>query len=448
MNTIFIKTKKSKKITDNMNNEVTFVNVKAQKLTKTGNSLFKYNDKSNLRSEEVGKEYYESKGYNSKISENGPWISLFYRIFKNFFKRINIGDEFKTHGELILDADFYNSYEKEINSYLNELKYKNLSKIVLTNQHQKFRFHLQLLLDYLNNDQILSIISYLIKDFVNNAKGFPDLIVWNENKLFFCEVKSENDTLSKKQLTIHKIMLKNMIKIEILTINKIEKSINIQKAKYKKEIKPNETEYPKRYQIKLDICEEVLNHFNKMNFNIKEKINIRNPDYIVSYLNAINELNIKTIDDLNNRKEEIEKLALNNENKMEYLRIMSKGKKLESKKRYEESIATYYQLTNNPKRHVALKRICICYRKLKNYDKELSVIFNCINDETMDGHQKDIFRRRLNRFINPKRTKEKILNNKCPKCGKELYEENMVNKKTKFIMCKNKKCYWYGGIKK
>ena len=50
--------------------ELIFTNIKVEKAKKGNPPLFNYNGKEKISSEEVGKEYYKSQGYNVKFSEN------------------------------------------------------------------------------------------------------------------------------------------------------------------------------------------------------------------------------------------------------------------------------------------------------------------------------------------------------------------------------------------
>ena len=73
--------------------EITSVNVNAVKLNRTMPALYKYNEKMNLFSEEVGKEYYTNNGYNAEFTENEVWKVLF-RLFilRNIKKAYRAGE--------------------------------------------------------------------------------------------------------------------------------------------------------------------------------------------------------------------------------------------------------------------------------------------------------------------------------------------------------------------
>jgi len=55
----------------------------------------------------------------------------------------------------------------------------------------------------MNKTMLLGILERLISNFAENRSGLPDLIVYNNNELFFSEVKSERDRVSDKQMSWH-----------------------------------------------------------------------------------------------------------------------------------------------------------------------------------------------------------------------------------------------------
>ncbi len=68
----------------------------------------------------------------------------------------------------------------------------------------------------MDNSTFLAILERLISNFNENRRGLPDLIVYNENKLFFSEVKGENDRISAKQREWNKFLSKQLeLKIDL-----------------------------------------------------------------------------------------------------------------------------------------------------------------------------------------------------------------------------------------
>ena len=381
--------------------ELKHVNIKAEK-TKEKGRLFSYNGKINLNSEEVAKEYYKNQGYDARFSENNVWNKLFYRIV---YKKLRIAyneGKIKECNDKKFDDDFYYQNKDIINKILEDWRNDDLNKILRKKEKDNPRSKIRNIINYLENDQILSIMEFLSKDYIHHRSGFPDIIVWNEKELFFVEVKSNGDTLTRKQVRLHNLMLNLGIDIRLLTINMSEGSALRQVEKYQHEYKATKSKYHERYKEKIEIANreyEILEN-NESSENIerfKMSLLVKGNDYTIAYLIILNDLGVKNLNEINQHK--VDELIDEKEKVIEKLRIMGKGRKLEDKKMFDEAIETYMQLKTYPHKYEACRRVCICYRKQKDYDNEIKLLKKLINDESIPKYHYRFFKRRLDKLI-------------------------------------------------
>jgi len=119
---------------------------------------------------------------------------------------------------------------------------------------------------------------------------------------------------------------------------------------------------------------------------------------------------------------------------------------LEDKKKYLDAINEYSKVNTFD----SYKQIIYCYRSLKDYENELKLIYEGINNSNFSKHEKRFFKRRLNRFFKNKNDYEQIpTKHNCPNCGNVIILNKFHKRnKIKFYTCSNKKCYWFGGIEK
>lgn len=380
--------------------KITFVNVEAEKTTKRGNSLFTYNNKCTLRSEEVAIEYYKNKGYSAKHIENTVWQELFFDLIYYPLKKEYKKGSIKELNPNILDDEFYTNNKIIIESILKNLKEQDTIKL-----RDIKNYKILVLLKFIEIEQIAIIMEYLIKDYIHNRRGFPDLMVWNDEKLFFSEVKSHNDQLNRQQVAAHKILIKADINVEVFTINKTNSEISEVLSKYTTKFKPSRTQFKEKYNI---LIKKATNHFKLLDEEEQEKLfkyKEKNYDYYITILLILNDLHLTNSEEIKNNKKNILYKFIKTKEKVEFLRIMSEGKKYEDRHQYSEAIYIYKKLKNNPNKYRAYQRICMCYRKNKYYKKELDLINKVLEDETTPKEYKDIFERRKKRFINSKNLK-------------------------------------------
>lgn len=428
--------------------------IKAEKARKGPFPLFNYNNKTELKSLDVGKEYYKLQGYNAKFSENDIWKSLFsLLIYRNIRKLYKLG-EISTSNENQFDDEFFRENEMAINRIFKSLMDINLKEYIeeiyenspkkLTEKLVNYRKKVLTVTERLENNQILIVMYYMVQDYIHNRKGFPDLVVWNDDEIFFSEIKAGSDILSRRQINAHKALQKAGIDVVLLTINKNEVGIRREEYRYERKRKPAKTDYKGRYNLKLEIANDKAEELKELNSEESFKeFNARFIDkdfnYFVAYLNIIDKENIENIDELNIDEEQV----LKEEKLVKYLSIMSEAKALEDKHMISEAIEKYMETAedeDNPKRYAAYNRICICYRKRHDYDNEFEVIKKIVNDDSVPKDKKRGFKRRIERVLkNNEFVESDVL---CPKCGENHLKYKIHNKtKTKMYRCENCKYF-------
>lgn len=428
--------------------------IKAEKARKGPFPLFNYNNKTELKSLDVGKEYYKLQGYNAKFSENDIWKSLFsLLIYRNIRKLYKLG-EISTSNENQFDDEFFTKNELAINRIFKSLMGINLKEYIeeiyenspkkLTEKLVNYRKKVLTVTERLENNQILIVMYYMVQDYIHNRKGFPDLVVWNDDEIFFSEIKAGSDILSRRQINAHKALQKAGIDVVLLTINKNEAGIRREEYRYERKRKPAKTDYKGRYNLKLEIANDKAEELKELNSEESFKeFNARFIDkdfnYFVAYLNIIDKENIGNIDELNIDEEQV----LKEEKLVKYLSIMSEAKALEDKHMIPEAIEKYMETAedeDNPKRYGAYNRICICYRKRHDYDNEFEVIKKIVNDDSVPKDKKRGFKRRIERVLkNNEFIESDVL---CPRCGENHLKYKIHNKtKTKMYRCENCKYF-------
>ncbi len=142
--------------------------------------------------------------------------------------------------DLILNIDIL---EHIITHYFNRLRrffdFEDVNKFF--NERNSFiPFNLDEILSsifYLSANQLKLIFERMGQDLQYYSKGFPDLLVYNEEQFFFVEVKSKDDKPSLKQIQLHKF-LSNEVNLNILifTIDKSQIQIDNIKEQYENSI--------------------------------------------------------------------------------------------------------------------------------------------------------------------------------------------------------------------
>ena len=187
--------------------------------------------------------------------------------------------------------------------------------------------------------------------------------------------------------------------------------------KYHHEDKATKSQYHEKYKEKIEIAnrEYAILESNESKEDIerfKKPMIVNGTDYFIAYLIILNDLGVKNLNEIDQHKKEIEDLIDDKEKVIEKLRIMGKGRKLEDKKMFDEAIETYMQLKTYPHKYEAYRRVCICYRKKRDYYSEIILLDKLINDETIPKYHHKRFKRRLEKLLQTRPQYEYLINTK------------------------------------
>lgn len=206
------------------------------------NLEYEFNPEDDSIVEDLVINYYNEKGFNAFFAENRYWIALFLLFFYsglnleyinmfNFVEYINDYNEYVDYDKLA-NSDLINMVMDSYFMFLargigvGETKYDNLINY----------FSLDELLVapiYLNHKQLSLIFERLGSDFDFFSRGFPDLIVYDDDSLFFVEVKSKMDSPSFNQIQWHKFLSEVVnVDVVIFSINKSDRQIDFMKKMY------------------------------------------------------------------------------------------------------------------------------------------------------------------------------------------------------------------------
>jgi len=215
---------------------------------------FRINDKA-LCVEEAVIEHYKTKGYKALWAENEFWALLLLLCFWDviFLKikgavrwggvDLEVQDRNfdlifeKVVRTMVRPYDFFKPqfYERRkafIEERIRHLQQQELGQILMQNYllHKgsvrpwlaRKRFGIQDCVGAVKavgDKNILMILHRLISDYGARRSGFPDLIVYKDDTLFFCEVKSENDVVASHQSEWHNYFAEELgIKVVILNV--------------------------------------------------------------------------------------------------------------------------------------------------------------------------------------------------------------------------------------
>ena len=254
--------------------EINCINMFTEQIGTGKKAKFIYNGKE-LFVEEVAIEFYKKKGYNAIWSENDYWGFLYALLFWDIIflktdtcisKPMSDPDFEQTYefyqnsGGYDMPHDFFSPSfyiyrNTEIKEWMDFLKTADIPRI-LKNRYEKHylercrpiedwnKYSLDELLiapRVLSNEQFLKIMERLVFSFSDYRRGFPDLIVYNDEELFFSEVKSKKDNPSEEQIIWHDYLLKEVdVPVDLFCVNKTDRQIKNIKNKYDKVLKASE----------------------------------------------------------------------------------------------------------------------------------------------------------------------------------------------------------------
>ena len=402
-----------------------------------------------LSSEEFAIEYFKSLGFNAFFAENSLWQSLLVCLFAEEMKREpGHFPKLSNIGHYLYDDVYFNENKEKYLKRLDYLKEANLTD-ELRNYFKKPSNRLIELCNHMDSEKLLNVLYYMIQDYNSRKKGFPDLFVFDDNQSFFCEIKANTDTLSYVQIKKHEVLLDSGIDVVLFTINKNKKWFFEQKEKYFNEGLFRRTNFIDNYDSEIYHANKVYVELENEGIEEFREEFLKNYDIdaFIAFLNIIDEYSfnekLMTITSFDQTiiNESLEKGKVITEK-----RILKNGKILEDKKKYREAIAEYSKVDN----FKAYKRIIICYRKLKDYENELNLIYAGINNPNFNKQEHGSLKRRLKRFFKNKKDYNQIQTDcDCPHCGSAVVLNDFKTRShIKFYTCLNDNCYWFGGIYK
>jgi DNA polymerase-3 subunit epsilon len=161
--------------------------------------------------------HYKQKGCQAFRTENDIWRSLFGLYFWHEIynlKGLGLSNEFDHVPSSLKTNQFYELASPQIDARLASTSNKNkliqqLSHCAAKHYGQKnivFKWRsnllerLTLLINHSKLDALLSLLKAMTQDWAHLSDGFPDIMLLDNKKLRFEEVKSEGDQLRRNQL--------------------------------------------------------------------------------------------------------------------------------------------------------------------------------------------------------------------------------------------------------
>ncbi|GAB3763915.1 VRR-NUC domain-containing protein [Spirosoma pomorum] len=162
--------------------------------------------------------YYLERGYDAAFTENYPWRGLFGLIFWDIIYDTNVSAIHHPLQRAPSDfylPDFYLKREELLKKRLAELRTKDdwrrhtgrmfnakfgMANVLVDWSDESLTL-VQRMIDLLDTEQLGLILLEMARNVREHTRGFPDLLVWNEQGDYdFVEVKSPTDHLGPQQL--------------------------------------------------------------------------------------------------------------------------------------------------------------------------------------------------------------------------------------------------------
>jgi VRR-NUC domain len=194
--------KKNKKLTTQELNEAESVEI---------SSIFKY------RVEQGALNHFGEQGFEGGFSENFSWRALFGLFFWDIIfdpSLVAFHHPFQRRpSDLHLPA-FYEKREKQIHELVNNFNSNEQLWAFLENQYidnhgtanpfviwlDSIWVMVEVLAKRITLEKLKAVLIKMAENIVENTRGLPDLLIWNENEVHLVEIKGPNDSLSNQQL--------------------------------------------------------------------------------------------------------------------------------------------------------------------------------------------------------------------------------------------------------
>lgn len=183
--------------------------------------------------------HYRAQGYEAFFSENEPWRALFGLLFWDIIYDTNVKTIHNPMQRVPSDfflPDFYYKRSEQLHERLKTADSKEIIDQIVTQTYtEKFGMTNVLvpwyegslekvltLTSLLSPKQLQAIMIEIALNLRENTRGFPDLLVWNENEYAFIEIKSPTDHLSSRQLHWQHFFAEHQVQSRIVRVNWIK----------------------------------------------------------------------------------------------------------------------------------------------------------------------------------------------------------------------------------
>lgn len=235
---------------------ISFKNIKVEKLSSQRGKSKYLIDGEKCFAEEVALLHYKKEGYSGIWSENSYWWMLLSLLFWHIiFAKLEglIPYDSEEHMQFsgmppdLFKEEFYERRKYLIRNRCQELLMGDIIQKLIESYEENYGKNCRLIEDWnafsldelviplklVEKEKLLKIFHRLLSNFNNNRRGLPDLILYNDNRFFFAEVKSENDKITEDQLKWHDFLSRLGFKVELVLINHTKKQIENKKKIYK-----------------------------------------------------------------------------------------------------------------------------------------------------------------------------------------------------------------------
>jgi hypothetical protein len=162
-------------------------------------------------------EHYLEEGYSAGFSENYTWRGLFGLLFWDIIfdpSLVAFHHPFQRRPSDLYLPDFYQKRKDQVNKRLEEFENSDdLVAYLWSNFEKNFGTAnpfviwdpevwgmIKILASRIPLDSLQKIMIKIAENLVENSRGMPDILVWNDETYELIEIKSPNDTLSNQQL--------------------------------------------------------------------------------------------------------------------------------------------------------------------------------------------------------------------------------------------------------
>jgi len=183
--------------------------------------------------------YYLEKGYQAVFSENEPWRAIFGLLFWDIIYDTNVK---AIHHPLqrvpsdFFQPDFYLRRRDQLEERLSMMK-SNQDLVqyildvwntktgitnVMVSWYEEVLFGALTIGEMIPLPQLGKILMEMAMNLRENARGFPDLLVWKDQEYVLVEVKSPTDHLSARQLRWQEVFASLNINCKVVRVAWIE----------------------------------------------------------------------------------------------------------------------------------------------------------------------------------------------------------------------------------